>query len=73
MKKSEFWKKGLPYVGNKSQKAQKIIEVLPQGERLIDAFGGGGSISLHAAVSKRWEQVIYNDKRATVIFYSRLW
>ncbi len=68
MKKSEFWKKGLPYVGNKSQKAQKIIEALPQGGRLIDAFGGGGSISLHAAVSKRWEQVIYNDKRATVIF-----
>jgi len=68
LKKSEFWKKGLPYVGNKSQKAQKIIEALPQGERLIDAFGGGGSISLHAAVSKRWEQVIYNDKRATVIF-----
>lgn len=68
MKKIEFWKKGLPYVGNKGQKAQKIIEALPQGKRLIDAFGGGGSISLHAAVSKKWERVIYNDKRTTVIY-----
>lgn len=44
MKQSEKWKRGLPYVGNKGQKAEKVIDVLPAGHRLIDVFGGGGSI-----------------------------
>lgn len=48
MKNSEKWMRGLPYVGNKGQKAQKIIDALPSGNRFIDVFGGGGSISLHA-------------------------
>lgn len=67
MKQKDFWKKGLPYVGNKSQKAQQIIDVLPQGKRLIDVFGGGGSISLHASSSGWWKHVVYNDKRTTVV------
>lgn len=67
MKQEDFWKKGLPYLGNKSQKAQQIIDALPQGKRLLDVFGGGGSISLHAASSGRWNCVVYNDKRTTVV------
>lgn len=67
LKQKDFWKKGLPYVGSKSQKAQQIIDALPQGKRLIDVFGGGGSISLHAASSGRWKHVVYNDKRSTVV------
>lgn len=67
MKQSEKWKRGLPYVGNKGQKAQQIIDILPAGHRLIDAFGGGGSISLTAASSGKWDEVIYNDRRETVV------
>ncbi|WP_338217930.1 DNA adenine methylase [Lacticaseibacillus salsurivasis] len=67
MKQSEKWKRGLPYVGNKGQNAEKIIDILPAGNRLIDVFGGGGSISLTAANSGKWGEVIYNDRRKTVV------
>lgn len=67
MKKTEKWKRGLPYVGNKGQKAEKIIDILPAGNRLIDVFGGGGSISLTAASSGKWDTVVYNDRRKTVV------
>lgn len=67
MKKAEFWKKGLPYVGNKNKKAQQIIDALPKGKRLVDVFGGSGAISLAAAASNCWETVIYNDKRTTLV------
>lgn len=68
MKNSEKWMRGLPYVGNKGQKAQQIIDILPSGGRFIDVFGGGGSISLHACNSGKWGEVIYNDRRATVVW-----
>ena len=67
MKQSEKWKRGLPYVGNKGQKAEKIIDILPAGNRIIDVFGGGGSISLTAASSGKWDEVVYNDRRKTVV------
>ena len=67
MKNSEKWMRGLPYVGNKGQKAQQIIDILPSGGRFIDVFGGGGSISLHACNSGKWDEVIYNDRRKTVV------
>lgn len=67
MKQSEKWMRGLPYVGNKSQKAQQIIDALPAGGRFVDVFGGGGSISLTAANSGKWGEVIYNDRRKTVV------
>lgn len=67
MKQSEKWKRGLPYVGNKGQKAEKIIDILPAGNRLVDVFGGGGSISLTASSSGKWNAVVYNDRRKTVV------
>lgn len=57
----------MPYIGNKGQKAQKIIDILPAGNRLVDVFGGGGSISLTAASSGKWDEVVYNDRRKTVV------
>lgn len=33
---------GVPYQGNKSRIADRIISVLPSGKRLVDLFGGGG-------------------------------
>ena len=67
MKVKDKWKRGLPYVGNKGQKVEQIMEVLPDGKRLIDIFGGGGCVSLTAASSGKYEEVIYNDRRRTVV------
>lgn len=33
---------GVPYQGNKSRIADIIIKLLPEGNRLVDLFGGGG-------------------------------
>ena len=67
MKLKDKWKRGLPYVGNKGQKVEQIMEVLPDGKRLVDVFGGGGCVSLTASSSGKYEKVIYNDKRKTVV------
>ena len=32
---------GVPYQGNKSRIADRIIHLLPEGDRLVDLFGGG--------------------------------
>ena len=67
MKLKDKWKRGMPYVGNKGQKVEQIMEVLPDGKRFIDIFGGGGCVSLTAASSGKYEEVIYNDRRRTVV------
>lgn len=67
MKLKDKWKRGLPYVGNKGQKVEQIMEVLPDGKRLVDVFGGGGCVSLAAVSSEKYEEVIYNDRRKTVV------
>lgn len=67
MKLKDKWQRGLPYVGNKGQKVEQIMQVLPSGKRFIDAFGGGGCVSLTATASGKYEEVIYNDKRETVV------
>lgn len=67
MKLAYKWKRGLPYVGNKGQKAEQIIDLLPPGNRLIDAFGGGGSISLTASAASKWNRIVYNDIRSSVV------
>lgn len=51
----------MPYMGSKSQIAEKIINILPEGKILIDLFGGGGAVSHCAALSYKWEKVIYNE------------
>lgn len=67
MKVKDKWKRGLPYVGNKGQKVEQIMEALPDGKRLVDVFGGGGCVSLTAVSSGKYEEVIYNDRRKTVV------
>lgn len=54
-------KYGLPYMGSKSAVADKIIAVLPAGERFIDLFGGGGAMTHAAALSGKYNEVIYSD------------
>lgn len=48
-------------MGRKGAKASKIVNALPAGNRLIDAFGGGGCVTLHAADSGKYDQVLFND------------
>ncbi|AKP68398.1 DNA adenine methylase [Companilactobacillus ginsenosidimutans] len=67
MKNIDRWKRGLPYTGNKSQVAEKIMNILPNGKRFVDVFGGGGSMSLHAASSNKYDLVLYNDRRKYVV------
>ena len=39
-------KYGMPYKGSKSRFARAIIDALPEGETLVDLFGGGSYIPL---------------------------
>lgn len=57
----------MPYVGNKGQQVEQIMEALPDGKRFVDVFGGGGCVSLTATSSGKYEEVIYNDQRKTVV------
>lgn len=48
-------------MGGKGKIAEKIIDFLPSGNRLVDLFGGGGAISDCATYSNKWGSVLYNE------------
>ena len=52
---------GLPYTGSKSKIAHWVIDNLPRGRVLIDAFAGGCSITHRALLSNKWQTIIAND------------
>ena len=52
---------GLPYTGSKSRIAHWVIDHLPRGRVLIDAFAGGCAITHRALLSKKWQTIIAND------------
>ena len=52
---------GLPYRGGKSRIADIIINILPEGERLVDLFGGGGAITHCGILYNKWNKYLYND------------
>lgn len=52
---------GLPYAGSKSRIAHWVIDHLPSGRVLIDAFAGGCAITHRALLSQKWQTVIAND------------
>lgn len=54
-------KYGITYQGSKNAIAKDIIELLPSGRRFVDLFGGGGAISHCAALSSKWQKVLYNE------------
>ena len=58
---------GLPYQGSKNQIAEEIIDFLPQGNRLVDLFGGGGAISHCASLSGKWKSILYNEYNPLVV------
>ena len=52
---------GLPYTGSKSRIAHWLIDHLPRGRVLIDAFAGGCAITHRALLSQKWQTIIAND------------
>lgn len=58
---------GIPYLGNKSRIADKIINLLPEGKRFVDLFGGGGAITHCAFLSGKWEKFLYNDINPLIV------
>ena len=58
---------GMPYMGNKSTIAEKIIELLPSGKRFVDLFGGGGAMSHCALLSGKYKTVYYNELNPLVV------
>ena len=52
---------GLPYTGSKSRVARWVIDNLPRGRVLIDAFAGGCAITHRALLSQKWQTIIAND------------
>lgn len=52
---------GLPYQGSKNQIAEEICMFLPEGERFVDLFGGGGAITHCAMQSCKWKSFLYNE------------
>lgn len=52
---------GIPYMGSKTKIAPKIIERLPSGKRFVDLFGGGFAMSQVAAISGKFENILYRD------------
>lgn len=52
---------GLPYQGSKNQIAEEICMFLPEGERFVDLFGGGGAITHCAMQSYKWKSFLYNE------------
>ena len=48
---------GLPYSGSKSRIAHWVIDNLPRGRVLIDAFAGGCAITHRALLSQKWQTI----------------
>lgn len=60
---------GIPYLGNKSRIADAIINLLPEGKRFVDLFGGGGAITHCAFLSGKWESFLYNDINPLIVHF----
>lgn len=52
---------GLPYMGSKNTIAYKIIDYLPKANNFYDLFCGGCSITHCAMLSKKWQNIYFND------------
>ena len=52
---------GIPYMGSKSAIAIDIIKKLPSGNRFVDLFGGGFSMTHCAMLSGKYNTVYYNE------------
>lgn len=52
---------GIPYMGSKTKIADRLLSIMPVGERFCDLFGGGFAMSHAALLSGRFKSVFYNE------------
>ena len=52
---------GMPYQGSKNLIAREILAYLPSGDRFVDLFGGGGSMTDCAMHMYKWDRFLYNE------------
>ena len=52
---------GIPYMGSKNTIAYKIIDYLPKANNFYDLFCGGCRITHCAMLSKKWQNIYFND------------
>ena len=57
----------MPYKGSKNKIVKDIVEFLPEGNRFVDLFGGGGSVSEYAGLSGKYKSVLYNEINPLVV------
>lgn len=55
------WQNGIPRLGRKTYKANKILDLIPAGSHFVDVFGGGACITLHALAKGKWDKITYNE------------
>ena len=48
-------------MGSKSSIAESIVNMLPNGIRLVDLFGGGGAITCCSLYLHKYKKVLYNE------------
>lgn len=54
-------KYGLPYKGSKNKLAERIVNLLPDGEHLIDLFCGGCAVTHRALLCGKYPHIHIND------------
>ena len=52
---------GIGYQGTKNRIAKDIIDILPPGNRLVDLFAGGCSVTHCAMLSGKYKEFLAND------------
>ena len=52
---------GIGYQGSKNRIAKYIIDILPPGNRLVDLFAGGCSVTHCAMLSGKYKEFLTND------------
>lgn len=55
------WQNGIPRLGRKTYKANKILDLIPAGNHFVDVFGGGACVTLHALAKGKWGKITYNE------------
>ena len=52
---------GFGYLGSKNSIAEKIVDILPRANTLVDLFCGGCAIAHCAMLSNKWNNIVIND------------
>lgn len=52
---------GIPYMGSKSEVADRILRLIPKCENFVDLFGGGFAMTHAAIVHKKAKRYLFNE------------